>query len=71
MTLEHRTQKMCPHCCEDIAATEPTLVYGGRSFHQNCWICELIGPTEKCNPAMTPRQDADAAVSAWEKKRSC
>jgi len=58
---------MCPHCHEDIAAKDPTLVIGGRSFHRNCWIRELIGPTEKRNPGKTKRQETDAAVSAWRR----
>lgn len=41
-----------------------------RAFHRNCWIRKFIRPTEEGTQEMTVRQEANAAVSAWEKRRA-
>ena len=58
----------CPYCYEDVLEDESTLCIGGRPFHRNCWVRQIIGPTKNPNQGMTKRQEADAAVSAWEKR---
>jgi len=59
----------CPHCHEDVCESEPRLVVGEKPFHRNCWVREIIGPTENRTQGVTLRQEADASVSAWENKR--
>jgi hypothetical protein len=57
---------VCPYCHEDVLEEEPRVVLGGRPFHRNCWVRQIIDPTKNRNLGMTVRQEADAAVLAWE-----
>lgn len=43
---------------------------GEQAFHRNCWIRKFIRPAEDDTRGLTVRQEADAAVLAWEKKRT-
>jgi len=58
----------CPHCHEDVRENESRLFVGENPFHRNCWIRGIIGPTENRTLGATIRQEANAAVSAWEDK---
>lgn len=60
----------CPHCGEDVCAEEPKVLMGEQAFHRNCWIRKFIRPAEDDTRGLTVRQEADAAVLAWEKKRT-
>ena len=59
---------VCPHCHEDVLEDEATLFVGGRPFHRNCWVRQIIGPTKNQTQGLTVRQEADAAVMAWERR---
>ena len=59
---------VCPYCHEDVLEDEAPLLVGGRPFHRNCWVRQIIGPTKSRTRGMTVRQEADAAVMAWEKR---
>jgi len=62
--------RQCPHCREDVRENEPRVFVGERPFHRNCWVREIIGPTENRTVGMTARQEANAAVKAWENKHA-
>src|SRR5262250_2024966 len=67
----HRQRQVapkCPHCHEVVQENEPRLFVGERPFHRNCWVREIIGPIESRTLGMTARQEANAAVKAWENK---
>ena len=57
---------VCPYCREDVLEDEPQLFMGERPFHRNCWVRQIVGPTKNRTQGMTVRQEADAAVLAWE-----
>lgn len=67
---QRETQMKCPHCGEEVCEGEPKVSMGEEAFHRNCWIRKFIRPAEEDTRAMTVRQEADAAVSAWEKRRA-
>jgi len=69
MVQSQREETMaCPYCHEDVLEEDSTLFVGGRPFHRNCWVRQIISPTENRTRGLTVRQEADAAVMAWERK---
>jgi hypothetical protein len=62
-----QTTAKCPHCHEDILNQEPTLFFGERPFHRDCWIRGIMGPAESYGREMPI--DRDAAASTLEKRR--
>lgn len=76
--------KLCHYCHEPFEAADSGIEdWQGDYFHRNCHLRPLIGSiahveqrcgcfiegSEEGDPLhMTPRQAADAAVAAWEKK---
>ena len=66
--LQPEATTWCPYCREDVLEEESALFVGGRSFHRNCWVRQIIGPTSNRTQGLTVRQEADAAVMAWERR---
>lgn len=75
----------CYHCEEPILITDPGIRYpDGDYAHRNCHIRQIVGSVahieKRCgcyvegshdsdDPALTPRQAADAAVALWQRER--
>ena len=59
----------CVHCHEAITDSESQLLIGEAPYHRNCGLSRLIGPIENDLGGKTTRQEADATIAAWEKKR--